>query len=57
MWTKNYYMQLCFDVVVDVKRGENHLKLATFLKGSRNNGQKSNSLPDLDIGQGHTKYC
>ena len=33
-------MQQCFDVAVDVKRDENHLKLATFYKASRYDRQK-----------------
>ena len=50
-------MPLYFDVAVDVKRDENHFKLATFLKASRYDRQKSNSIRELDIGQGHTRYC
>ena len=50
-------MQRCFDVAVDVKRDENHLKLATFLNASRYDRQKSNTLHELDIGQGHTRNC
>ena len=57
MWIKNYHMQRCFNVAVDVKRDENHLKLATFLKASSYDRQKSNSLRELDIGQEHTRYC
>ena len=56
VWTKHYHMQLCFDVAVHVKRDKNHFKFVMFLKASRRDLQKGNSLNELDIRQGHTRY-
>ena len=57
VWTKHYHIQRCFDVSIDAKRDKYHLKLVMFLKPSRWDQQISNSLRDLDIRQGHTRYC
>ena len=50
-------MQLCFDFAVHVKRDKNQFKLVMFLKASRRDLQNVNSLNELDIRQGHTRYC